>query len=127
MEFPEELKYSQEHEWIKPVNENTEAYIGITDFAQSELGDIVYVDVDVEGETLGSGEVFGTVEAVKTVSDLYMPVSGKILEFNSSLEDEPEKVNEKPYEDGWMIKVELSNPEELENLMSASAYKDMVE
>ena len=126
MEFPEELKYSKDHEWIK-VGDNNEAYIGITDFAQSELGDIVYVDVDAEGDNLKAGEVFGTVEAVKTVSDLYLPISGEILEFNSSLEDEPEKVNEKPYEDGWMIKVKMDDPSELENLMAADSYKEMVE
>lgn len=126
MEFPEELKYSKDHEWVKVVGEN-EVYIGITDFAQSELGDIVYVDVESEGDTLEQGATFGTVEAVKTVSDLYMPISGEILEFNESLEDEPEKVNEKPYEDGWMIKVKLSNKEELEELMSANKYKEMVE
>lgn len=126
MEFPEELKYSKDHEWIK-VGDNNEAYIGITDFAQSELGDIVYVDVDTQGDTLKAGEVFGTVEAVKTVSDLYMPISGEILEFNESLEDEPEKVNEKPYEDGWMIKVKLQDTSELDGLMAANTYKEMVE
>ncbi len=126
MEFPEELKYSKDHEWVK-VTGDQEAYIGITDFAQSELGDIVYVDVETEGQTLDQGETFGTVEAVKTVSDLYMPVSGEIQEFNETLEDEPEKVNEKPYEDGWMIKVKLTNPSELEGLMSADSYKEMVE
>lgn len=126
MEFPQELKYSKDHEWVKRVDDST-VYIGITDFAQSELGDIVYVDVEVEGDTLKAGEVFGTVEAVKTVSDLYMPVSGEILAFNEALEEEPEKVNEKPYEDGWMIKVSLSDPSELEQLMSASSYKEMVE
>jgi glycine cleavage system H protein len=126
MEFPQELKYSKDHEWVKSVDDST-VYIGITDFAQSELGDIVYVDVETEGETLIHGEVFGTVEAVKTVSDLYMPISGEILAFNQDLEDEPEKVNEKPYEDGWMIKVKMSDPSELEQLMSAASYKDMVE
>jgi glycine cleavage system H protein len=126
MEFPEELKYSKDHEWIK-VGDDNEAYIGITDFAQSELGDIVYVDVDTEGDHMKAGEVFGTVEAVKTVSDLYLPISGEILEFNSSLEDEPEKVNEKPYEDGWMIKVKMDDPSELETLMTAGSYKEMVE
>jgi glycine cleavage system H protein len=126
MEFPQELKYSKDHEWVKSVDDST-VYIGITDFAQSELGDIVYVDVETEGETLIHGEVFGTVEAVKTVSDLYMPISGEILAFNQELEDEPEKVNEKPYEDGWMIKVKMSDPSELEQLMSAASYKDMVE
>ncbi len=126
MEFPQELKYSKDHEWVKSVDDST-VYIGITDFAQSELGDIVYVDVETEGQTLNNGEVFGTVEAVKTVSDLYMPVSGEIQSFNEDLEEEPEKVNEKPYEDGWMIKVKLSDPSELEQLMSASSYKEMVE
>lgn len=125
MEFPEELNYTKDHEWIKVDGE--EAYIGITDFAQSELGDIVYVDVDTEGETLDKGEVFGTVEAVKTVSDLYMPLSGEILEFNEALEDEPEKVNEKPYEDGWMIKIKMTSKEELEALLSAEDYKKEVQ
>lgn len=125
MEFPEELYYTKDHEWVKV--EGDIAYIGVTDFAQSELGDIVYVEVETEGETLDSGEVFGTVEAVKTVSDLYMPVSGEIQEFNSALEDEPEKVNESPYKEGWMIKVKLSNPDEVKELMSAEAYKKEVE
>jgi glycine cleavage system H protein len=126
MEFPQELKYSKDHEWVKRVDDST-VYIGITDFAQSELGDIVYVDVETEGQRLKAGEVFGTVEAVKTVSDLYMPVSGEIQAFNEDLEEEPEKVNEKPYEDGWMIKVKLSDPSELEQLMDAESYKEMVE
>jgi len=125
MEFPEDLKYTKDHEWVK-VNGN-EAFIGVTDFAQSELGDIVYVDVDTVGETLDKGEVFGTVEAVKTVSDLYMPLSGEIIEFNEALEDEPEKVNEKPYEDGWMIKLKLSNPDEVNNLLTPEDYKKEVQ
>ncbi len=125
MEFPEGLKYTKDHEWVKLNGD--EAYIGITDFAQSELGDIVYVEVDTVGDNLEKGEVFGTVEAVKTVSDLYMPVSGEILEFNESLEDEPEKVNEKPYEDGWMIKVKITNTEEVNELLSAEDYRKEVQ
>ena len=126
MEFPSELKYTNDHEWVKAVD-NNEAYVGITDFAQSELGDIVYVDVEPTNEILQKGEVFGTVEAVKTVSDLYMPISGEVIEFNEALEDEPEKVNEKPYEDGWMIKIKMSNPDELNELLSAQDYQQIVE
>ncbi len=125
MEFPEDLNYTKDHEWVKISGD--EAYIGITDFAQSELGDIVYVDVDTVDETIEKGEVFGTVEAVKTVSDLYMPLSGQILEFNEALEDEPEKVNEKPYEDGWMIKIKMTNKDEVNELLSAEAYKQEVQ
>lgn len=125
MEFPEDLNYTKDHEWVK-IN-GDEAYIGVTDFAQSELGDIVYVDVDTVDETIEKGEVFGTVEAVKTVSDLYMPLSGQILEFNEALEDEPEKVNEKPYEDGWMIKIKMTNKEEANELLSAETYKQEVQ
>ncbi len=125
MDFPSELKYTKEHEWVKV--EDDHCYVGITDFAQSELGDVIYIDVEAEGETYEAAEVFGTVEAVKTVSDLYMPVSGEVVEFNSKLEDEPEKVNEDPYGAGWMIKIKMSNKEELEQLMSAEKYKEMVE
>ncbi|MEO1436684.1 MAG: glycine cleavage system protein GcvH [Bacteroidota bacterium] len=124
MKTPDNLKYSKEHEWVLVLEGNI-ATVGITDFAQGELGDIVYVEVETEGETLSKDDVFGTVEAVKTVSDLFMPVSGKILEFNESLEQTPETVNEDPYEAGWMIKVELSDPSELDELMDAGAYQEL--
>ncbi|WMX13950.1 MULTISPECIES: glycine cleavage system protein GcvH [unclassified Aureispira] len=124
MNFPENLKYTKDHEWVRV--EGDEAYIGITDFAQGELGDIVYIDIDSEGETLDQEEVFGSVEAVKTVSDLFMPVSGTILEFNTQLEDESELVNSDPYGEGWMIKIKLSDPAQLDELMDAAAYKDSV-
>lgn len=121
MNFPENLKYTKDHEWVR-VEDNV-AYVGITEFAQGELGDIVYVDIESEGDTLDIEEAFGSVEAVKTVSDLYMPISGTILEVNAALEDEPELVNSAPYGDGWMIKIEISKPEELEDLMDAAAYQ----
>lgn len=121
MNIPEDLKYTKDHEWIKV--EGDTAVVGITDFAQSELGDIVYVEVETVDETLEQDEVFGSVEAVKTVSDLFIPLSGKITEFNESLEEEPEKVNEDPYGEGWMIKMEFTNPEEINDLMDAEAYK----
>ena len=121
MNIPKELKYTENHEWVKV--EGDKAIIGITDFAQGELGDVVYVEVETEDETLDKEEVFGTVEAVKTVSDLHMPISGTVVEFNEDLEDEPESVNEDPYGEGWMIKVEFSNPEELDDLMSAEEYE----
>jgi len=121
MNFPEELKYTKDHEWIK-VEGNT-GIVGITDFAQSELGDIVFVDVDPELEEVKFGESFGTIEAVKTVSDLYSPCSGKVLEINPRLEDEPQIINSDPYGEGWIIKIELTNPEELNNLMDSAAYK----
>ena len=124
MNIPAELKYTKDHEWVKV--DGDVATIGITDFAQGELGDIVYVEVETEGDTLDAEEVFGTVEAVKTVSDLFMPVSGEILEFNEELEDSPETVNDSAYEDGWMIKVKLSDASELDNLMSADDYKALV-
>lgn len=124
MNIPQELKYTKDHEWVKI--EGDTATIGVTDFAQGELGDIVYVEVETLDETLEKEEVFGTVEAVKTVSDLYMPLSGEIIEFNDSLEDEPEKVNEDPYGDGWMIKIKLSDTSELEDLLSADEYKEVV-
>ncbi len=124
MNFPEHLKYTKDHEWIK-VDGNT-ATVGITEFAQSELGDIVYVEIETEGETLNKEEIFGTVEAVKTVSDLFMPVSGKILEFNKTLEAGPDKVNSDPYGGGWMIKVELSNASEVNDLLTAEAYKALI-
>jgi len=121
MNTPDNLKYTKDHEWIK-IDGDT-ATIGITDFAQSELGDIVYVEVETVGETLDKDEVFGTVEAVKTVSDLYLPLTGKIIEFNEELEDEPEMVNEQPYEKGWMIKMEIADHNEVKELMDAEAYK----
>ncbi len=121
MNIPSELKYTKDHEWVKI--EGDVATVGITDFAQSELGDIVYVEVETVDETLDIEEVFGTVEAVKTVSDLFLPLSGEIIEFNEALEDEPEKVNSDPYGDGWMIKLKFSDESELEGLLSADDYK----
>jgi glycine cleavage system H protein len=124
---PENLKYSREHEWIRV--EGDEAYIGITHFAQSELGELVYVEVDTVGEEIAKDEVFGTIEAVKTTSDLFMPVSGEILEFNGELDenegDNPGVINEDPYGMGWIVKIKLSNPEELDELMDAAAYGDL--
>jgi glycine cleavage system H protein len=124
MNIPSELKYTKDHEWIKIDGDI--ATIGITDFAQGELGDIVYVEVETIGETLDQEEVFGTVEAVKTVSDLFMPVSGEILELNEELADTPEVVNQDPYGKGWMIKVKLTNPSEVEGLLSSEAYSSLV-
>lgn len=124
MNLPKDLKYTVDHEWVRI--EGDIATVGVTDFAQGELGDIVYVDVDTEDETLDKDEVFGTVEAVKTVSDLFMPLSGEVVEFNEQLEDEPELVNSDPYGDGWMIKIKFSNPEEIEALLTADAYKEAV-
>ncbi len=124
MNIPAELKYTKDHEWVKI--EGDTVTVGITDFAQSELGDIVYVEVETVDETLEIEEVFGTVEAVKTVSDLFIPVSGEIIEFNEVLEDEPEKVNSDPYGEGWMVKIKCSDVSELENLLSADDYKALV-
>ena len=124
MNVPEELKYTKDHEWVRIDGDILT--IGITDFAQSELGDIVYVEVDTLDENLGSEEVFGTVEAVKTVSDLFLPVSGEITEFNEALEDTPEKVNEDPYGEGWMIKLKCNDLTELDNLLDASEYKSLI-
>lgn len=124
MNTPNNLKYTKDHEWIRV--EGDFAYVGITDFAQSELGDIVFVDVTTEGETLSAGDVFGTVEAVKTVSDTFIPVSGEVLEFNQTLNDVPETVNKDPYGDGWMIKIKVSDPSELDSLMSAEEYAQMI-
>jgi len=124
MKFPENLKYTKDHEWVSI--EGDVATIGITDFAQGELGDIVYVEIETEGEELDAEEVFGTVEAVKTVSDLFMPLSGKVIAFNESLEDAPETVNSDPYDAGWMIKVKMSDPSQADALMSAEAYQEMV-
>lgn len=125
MEFPSNLRYTEEHEWIFVEADNT-ARIGITDFAQSELGEIVYVEVNTIGEALKAGEVFGTVEAVKTTSELFLPISGTILELNSRLENEPELVNDEPYGEGWIVKVKISDAAELDALMSDAAYKAMV-
>ncbi|NCF42413.1 MAG: glycine cleavage system protein GcvH [Bacteroidetes bacterium] len=124
MNVPDELKYTKDHEWVSAKGDILT--IGITDFAQGELGDIVYVEVDTLDETLEAEEVFGTVEAVKTVSDLFLPVAGAIIEFNDSLEDEPEKVNDDPYGAGWMIKLKCSNLADLEELMSADDYKALI-
>ena len=121
MTFPENLKYTKEHEWI--LVEGDTAKVGITDFAQRELGDIVYVEVDTEGEELDKDEVFGTVEAVKTVSDLFMPVSGEVIEFNEALEDEPELINKDPYGKGWIIKVKMNNMDDLADLLDAKSYQ----
>ena len=124
MNIPSELKYTKDHEWIKM--DGDVATIGITDFAQSELGDIVYVEVETLDETLEAEEIFGTVEAVKTVSDLFLPLSGEITEFNEALEDEPEMVNSDPYGGGWMIKVKCSDLSQVDGLMSADDYKDLI-
>ncbi len=124
MNIPSELKYTKDHEWIRI--EGDIAVVGITDFAQGELGDIVYVEVETLDETLDQEEVFGTVEAVKTVSDLFVPLSGEIVEFNSALEDEPEKVNKDPYGAGWMVKIKISDPSQVKDLLSAEAYKELV-
>jgi len=125
MNLPENLKYTKEHEWIRV--EGDVAVVGITDFAQGELGDIVFVEVETTGETLEGGETFGTVEAVKTVSDLFMPVGGEVLEFNTALEDNPELINQDPYQKGWMIRIKISDPSEPDRLMDAKAYQAMLE
>jgi glycine cleavage system H protein len=124
MNIPENLKYTKDHEWVSL--KDGVATVGITDFAQSELGDIVYVDVDTQDETLEQNEVFGSVEAVKTVSDLFMPLAGEIVEFNEGLEDAPEKVNSDPYGEGWMIKIKVSDASETEGLLDASGYKELI-
>ena len=124
MNIPEELKYTKDHEWISIDGEI--ATVGITDFAQRELGDIVYVEVETVGETLDADEVFGTVEAVKTVSDLFLPVSGEIIEFNEDLEDTPEDVNAEPYSKGWMIKMKVSNPGDLNHLLDSNQYRELI-
>ena len=124
MSIPNNLKYSKDHEWVSV--EGDIATIGITAFAQGELGDIVYVDVETEGETLGQEEVFGTVEAVKTVSDLFMPISGEIIEFNAELESQPELINTDPYGAGWIIKVKLENTADLDSLLDDAAYGDLI-
>ena len=123
MNFPENLKYTKEHEWVSI--ESDVATIGITEFAQSELGDIVFVEIETEGENLDQNEVFGTIEAVKTVSDLFMPITGEIIAINTDLEDAPESVNESPYENGWMVKIKASDLSQIDDLMDASAYKSL--
>lgn len=124
MNFPANLKYSKDHEWIRI--EGNDAYIGITEFAQGELGDIVFVDIGTRGDTLDQNAVFGTIEAVKTVSDLFMPAGGKVMEVNSKIDTNPELVNKDPYGEGWLIKVTLSNPSETGTLMSADDYRKMI-
>ncbi|MEL6941369.1 MAG: glycine cleavage system protein GcvH [Bacteroidota bacterium] len=128
MNFPSELKYTEEHEWVR-INGDGTATVGITDFAQQELGELVYVEVDTLEETLDQGDVFGTVEAVKTTSDLFMPISGKVIEFNSILDDtqddNPGAINEEPYGEGWIVKIEITNEEELASLMDAAKYEEL--
>ncbi|MGC9374524.1 MAG: glycine cleavage system protein GcvH [Bacteroidales bacterium] len=125
MNIPENLKFTKDHEWIRV--EGKEAYVGITEYAQGELGDIVFVEIETESEELGKEEVFGTIEAVKTVSDLFMPVSGKVLEVNEKLEDTPEIVNKDPYGEGWLIKISIKDEAELNDLLDAAAYKELLE
>lgn len=125
MNVPADLKYTQDHEWIRV--DGDVAFVGITDFAQGELGDVVFVEIETEGETLDKGETFGTVEAVKTVSDLFMPVSGEVVEVNEALADEPELVNKDAYGDGWMIKIKVADTADLDALMSAEDYQKMLE
>ncbi len=125
MNHPKELKYTREHEWVRDNGDGT-VTVGITDFAQNELGDIVFVEIDKVGESVDKDDTFGTVEAVKTVSELYMPVSGEVLEWNEALEDEPELINEDPYGKGWMIKIKLSEPAQLEELLSVDDYNEII-
>ena len=125
MNIPEELKYTEEHEWVR-IEDNI-AIVGITDFAQGELGDIVYLEIDTLDSQIDSNEVFGTVEAVKTVSDLFMPIAGKVVEVNPSLEDNPELVNEDPYGEGWIIKIDITDESHLDSLLSASDYKNLID
>jgi glycine cleavage system H protein len=125
MNIPADLKYTQDHEWVRV--EGDVAVVGVTDFAQGELGDVVFVEIETEGETLDKGETFGTVEAVKTVSDLFMPVGGEVAEFNEELADEPELVNKDPYGKGWMIKINMADAAELNELLSAEDYQKMIE
>lgn len=124
MNFPADLKYTKDHEWVR-VDGNV-AYVGITDYAQSELGEIVFVDITTEGEVVGKEEVFGTIEAVKTVSDLFMPVSGEVIEANAELDDKPELVNEDVYGNGWLIKISISDPSEMDELLSAAEYEQLI-
>tara|TARA_B100000965_G_scaffold213731_1_gene178591 strand:+ start:276 stop:653 length:378 start_codon:yes stop_codon:yes gene_type:complete len=125
MSFPKDVKYTKDHEWLRV--DGNEAYVGITHFAQSELGDIVFIDVDSEGESLEKEEVFGSVEAVKTVSDLFMPINGEVLEFNENLEDNPELINSDPYGEGWIIKISISDLSELEELLTSESYQKLVD
>lgn len=125
MNFPQELKYTKDHEWIKLIDDKT-ALIGITEYAQRELGDIVFVDINTVGKALSAEEVFGTVEAVKTVSDLFLPVAGKVIEVNAALADNPELVNNDPYNEGWMAKIEVADVADVDNLLTAEAYEQMV-
>ena len=125
MNIPSDLLYSNDHEWVK-LDEDI-ATIGITDFAQQELGDIVYIEIETVGDNLQKEQVFGTVEAVKTVSDLFMPISGEVLEFNTALEDTPETVNNEPYDSGWIIKIKIDNPSQLKHLLSANQYKQLIQ
>ena len=124
MNIPVYLKYTEDHEWLR--RDGDEAIVGITDFAQGELGDVVFIEIETKGEELSKGDIFGTVEAVKTVSDLFMPVSGEVIEVNEALNDKPELVNKDPYGEGWMIKIKVSDPKEADNLLSADDYKKMV-
>ncbi len=124
MKIPENLKYTNDHEWIRV--EGQDAYVGITEYAQGELGDIVFLEIETEGETLEKEEAFGTVEAVKTVSDMFMPVSGEVIEVNPILADAPDSVNKDPYGDGWLVKIKLTNPSEVNDLLSPSQYKELI-
>ena len=125
MNFPADLRYTSEHEWIKMIDDTT-ALVGITDFAQGELGDIVYVEIETQGEDVEENGIFGTIEAVKTVSDLFSPVAGKVVEVNPALENSPELVNNDPYGEGWLIKLEVTNPADLDNLLDVDAYKAII-
>ena len=125
MNIPGNLKYTEDHEWVSV--EGDVATVGITDFAQGELGDVVFIEIETEGEAMDKGETFGTVEAVKTVSDLFMPVGGEVIEVNPALADAPEVVNKDPYGEGWMIKIRMSDPSEVDGLLTSGAYKDMIE
>lgn len=124
MNVPDDLKYTREHEWIRVEGDNV--VVGVTEFAQGELGDVVFIEIETEGETLSFGDTFGTIEAVKTVSDLYMPLDGKVIEFNQALEDTPELVNSQPFGDGWMIRIKMSDPTQLEELLSADEYRTLI-
>ena len=124
MNIPGNLKYTKDHEWIR--SEGKEAYVGVTDYAQGELGDIVFIEIETEGEQLEKEEVFGTIEAVKTVSDLFMPVAGKVLEINQALEDAPDQVNKDPYGEGWLIKISVDDPSQLDDLLDAGAYEKLI-
>ncbi|MCS7076966.1 MAG: glycine cleavage system protein GcvH [Bacteroidia bacterium] len=124
MNFPDDLKYTSEHEWIRV--EGNIGIVGITDFAQNELGDIVYVDIPVMGKTIAQNEIFGSIETVKVVSDLFSPVSGKVIEVNNTINDAPEKINKSPYHEGWLIKIEISNPDELNHLLTSEEYQKLL-